>query len=139
MGIEYVRVMKWKAGDRGVTRQGDPFRVICADRIDDIGEPIMALVMQGGKEHLYQYQPTGSYYDPGQGDSVHDLGIIPETLMCVLCRDAEGDLAPQLFENRATMVDFMRSLERETNGVTKHIIHSYFEIPLIEGLGIDDD
>lgn len=51
--------MSWAVGDRGITKGGMRYRVICADAIGR-GMPIVALLRIADDELVHRYRPDGT-------------------------------------------------------------------------------
>lgn len=43
------------------TRAGHPVRILCTDRKDNDGYPVVGLVLEGGQEHLKSWTAEGAY------------------------------------------------------------------------------
>ena len=55
-----------------VTRDGRDVRIICTDRVSKKGYPLVALVMDDGRELVHTYNMYGQFYT---GDTNHDYDL----------------------------------------------------------------
>jgi len=76
----------FKVGDKGKTRNGMDYRVICVDVVGN--EPVVALLAdEDGIESSYHYHEDGCFYGDGEGD----LDLIKEPVREVRYAPAYDD------------------------------------------------